>query len=162
MNPLPPPAPPTAGAAAPTPADAVAHFFETLTPAALGQLDRIYTEGARFHDPFHSVQGLPAIRAIFEHMYGQLDAPRFVVRERLGDARQAFLIWDFFFYFRGQRRERRIHGSTHLRFAPDGRIREHRDYWDAAQEFYEQWPVLGALMRWLRRRVAAPGFEMEA
>jgi len=28
----------------------------------------------------------------------------------------------------------------------------HRDYWDAAEELYEQIPVLGGFMRWLKRR----------
>jgi hypothetical protein len=40
----------------------------------------------------------------------------------------------------------------HLRFAPDGRIAMHRDYWDAAEELYEKLPLLGGLMRWLKRR----------
>ena len=31
----------------------------------------------------------------------------------------------------------------------------HRDYWDAAEELYEKLPLLGALMRWLKRRVNA-------
>jgi hypothetical protein len=41
-------------------------------------------------------------------------------------------------------------------FAPDGRVIRHRDYWDAAQELYEKMPVIGGLMRWLRRRAALP------
>ncbi|MCA0424309.1 MAG: nuclear transport factor 2 family protein, partial [Proteobacteria bacterium] len=39
-----------------------------------------------------------------------------------------------------------------LRLAADGRIAEHRDYWDAAEELYEKLPAIGALMRWLKRR----------
>jgi steroid delta-isomerase len=27
----------------------------------------------------------------------------------------------------------------------------HRDYWDAAEELYEKLPLVGALMRWLKR-----------
>ena len=34
-------------------------------------------------------------------------------------------------------------------------MQEHRDYWDAAEELYEKLPVLGALMRLLRRKLAA-------
>jgi hypothetical protein len=30
----------------------------------------------------------------------------------------------------------------------------HRDYWDAAEELYEKLPVLGGLMRFLKRRAA--------
>jgi hypothetical protein len=37
---------------------------------------------------------------------------------------------------------------------PQGLIVLHRDYWDAAEELYEKLPVVGALMRWLRRRAA--------
>lgn len=150
------PATASAHGSAAEPLARVEQFFQTLTPASLSGLDRVYSEDAWFKDPFHEVRGVPAIRAIFEHMYRRLDAPRFVVRDRLGDTRQGFLTWDFVFRFRGESGERCIRGSTHLRFAPDGRVLEHRDYWDAAQELYEQLPVLGALMRWLRRRAGAP------
>ncbi len=47
-----------------------------------------------------------------------------------------------------------IRGASHLRFAGDGRIAMHRDYWDAAEELYEKLPLLGALMRWLKRACA--------
>jgi hypothetical protein len=47
-----------------------------------------------------------------------------------------------------------IHGATHLRFAPDGRIAYHRDYWDAANELYAKLPLIGPVMRWLRRKLA--------
>jgi hypothetical protein len=53
---------------------------------------------------------------------------------------------------RFDRREQCIRGATHLRFAADGRIAMHRDYWDAAEELYEKLPVVGTLMRWLKRR----------
>ena len=39
--------------------------------------------------------------------------------------------------------------------APTGRVVAHRDYWDAAEELYEKLPVLGALMRLLKRRLRA-------
>ena len=135
----------------------VVDFFENLTPQSLARIDGIYGPGARFRDPFSEVEGVDAISRIFEHMFERLDSPRFVVLDRLADGDQAFLTWDFEFRFRGSRRAglERIHGSTHLRFDPDGRIAVHRDYWDAAEELYGKLPVLGGLMRWLRRRAAS-------
>ena len=44
--------------------------------------------------------------------------------------------------------------ASHMRFAADGRVVYHRDYWDAAEELYEKLPVLGPLMRWLKRQAA--------
>ena len=43
--------------------------------------------------------------------------------------------------------------EAYLKLAPDGRVRWHRDYWDAAGELYEKLPVIGAVMRWLKHRM---------
>ncbi|MBA4175875.1 MAG: isomerase [Leptothrix sp. (in: Bacteria)] len=129
-------------------------LFETLSPAGLPQLASLYTEDARFKDPFNEVQGVPAIRAIFEHMFVSLDGPRFVVHDVVVQGGQCFLTWDFVFRLRrAGSDELVVRGGTHLKLAADGRIGVHRDYWDAAEEIYEKLPLLGTLMRWLKRRV---------
>jgi steroid Delta-isomerase len=134
-------------------AQRVVAFFERLQPADIAQLGRLYTDDARFKDPFNAVQGVPAIQRIFEHMFVALDGPRFEVIDVLVQGDQCFLSWDFVFRMKRFRRdEQRIHGSSHLHFAPDGRVARHRDYWDAAEELYEKLPVVGGLMRWLKRR----------
>jgi len=134
----------------------VVAFYETLRPETLPAIATLYHPDAHFKDPFNEVTGVAAIRAIFAHMFATLEAPRFVVDAQLADGDQAFLTWRFFFRFRGEQRERQIRGCTHLSFAPDGRVVLHRDYWDAAEELYEQLPLIGPLMRWLRRRLATP------
>ena len=127
--------------------------FEQLSPADLPQLHTLYTDDARFKDPFNEVQGVQAIQRVFEHMFVALDGPRFVIREAVCEGEQCFLTWDFLFRMRSLRKdEQTVRGSTHVRFAADGRIVLHRDYWDAAEELYEKLPGLGALMRWLKRR----------
>ena len=127
--------------------------FERLSPQDLPRLAEIYTPDARFKDPFNEVQGVAAITRIFEHMFVSLEDPRFVIRDRVVQGDQCFLSWDFIFRMkRFSRDEQVIRGGSHLRLAADGRIAEHRDYWDAAEELYEKLPVVGALMRWLKRR----------
>ena len=131
----------------------IADFFEQLKPADLARLGEIYTDDARFKDPFNEVAGVPAIRRVFEHMYTSLETPRFVVREVIVQGPQCFLAWDFVFRMRRfDRSEQVIRGGSHLQLGPDGRIVMHRDYWDAAEELYEKLPLLGRLMRWLKRR----------
>lgn len=133
---------------------AVADFFGSLSPADVDRIGVFYTSDARFKDPFNEVQGLGAIRAIFEHMFVALDEPRFVVTGGFAQGEEAFLTWDFVFRFKrfDTTTDQTVRGATHLRFAPDGRVALHRDYWDAAEELYEKLPVLGGLMRWLKRR----------
>lgn len=130
--------------------------FETLRPEDLDTMHLLYSDQARFKDPFNEVQGVPAIRAVFAHMFATLDGPRFEIRDVLLQGDQCFLTWDFVFRMKRFRRdEQRIHGGSHLQLAADGRIDVHRDYWDVAEELYEKLPVLGALMRWLKRRAGS-------
>jgi ketosteroid isomerase-like protein len=134
----------------------IVQAFEQLSPASLAQLGDLYTADARFKDPFNEVQGVPAIRAVFEHMYATLDAPRFVVRDVVAQGDQCFLTWDFRFRMRRfNRDEQTVRGGSHLKLAADGRISLHRDYWDVAEELYEKLPVVGGLMRWLKRQASS-------
>ena len=134
----------------------VVAFFEGLKPEDLPRLGALYAPGVRFKDPFNEVTGVAAVAAIFGHMFANLDGPRFEVRDVVVQGDQAFLSWDFVFRMRRfNRAEQRIRGGSHLRFGPDGLITEHRDYWDAAEELYEKLPVLGALMRWLKKKAAS-------
>ena len=129
-------------------------FFETLSPARLDELESIFTRLAYFKDPFNEVRGIDEIRRIFGHMYASLEQPRFVVTGCIVDGDQCFLSWNFSFRFKrlDQATEQTVRGGSHLKFDADGRIDFHRDYWDAAEELYEKLPVVGGLMRWLKRR----------
>ena len=129
-------------------------FFEHLQPQDLARLRTLYAPTARFKDPFNEVRGLAAIEHIFAHMFAQLDTPHFVVTERIVQGAQCFLVWDFRFRFKrfDTVQWQTVRGSTHLVFDTQGLVTLHRDYWDAAEELYEKLPLVGGLMRWLKRR----------
>jgi steroid delta-isomerase len=132
--------------------DRLVRFYETLSLESLSQLPDIYALDARFKDPFNEVRGIMPITAIFRHMYEQVDEPRFAVGTRVLQGDDAILVWDFTFRMKRFSRERQcIRGSTHIRFDGAGAVVMHRDYWDAAEELYEKLPLVGALMRWLKR-----------
>jgi len=128
-------------------------LFERLVPEDVACLALFYAPDARFKDPFNDVQGVPAVQRVFAHMFTALDEPRFVVRDILVQGDQCFLTWDFLFRFKRRGGTlQTVHGGSHLRFDAQGRVQLHRDYWDAAEELYEKLPLVGALMRWLKRR----------
>jgi ketosteroid isomerase-like protein len=131
----------------------IVDLFENLSPQRLPELAALYTESARFKDPFNEVRGTAAIAHIFAHMFANLEQPRFVVKQRLVDGAQVFLVWEMHFRFKRfyQNRAQVIHGGSHLWLAFDGRIQDHRDYWDAAEELYEKLPLLGGLMRYFKK-----------
>jgi limonene-1,2-epoxide hydrolase len=130
--------------------------FETLSPSNLDHLDRIYDSAVYFKDPFNEIRGLSAVQAVFEHMFRSLHEPRFLVRQAVVQGNDCFLTWDFLFRFKSRPEiGQTIHGATHLKLNGEDLITYHRDYWDAAEELYEKLPVLGALMRWLKKKSRA-------
>ena len=88
-------------------------------------------------------------------MFEHLDDCRFVFLDAVVDEGGALLTWDMTFRIRRLKpgEVRTIHGATHLKFDAAGRIAYHRDYWDAADELYAKLPVIGPVMRWLKRRL---------
>ena len=129
-------------------------WFQGLTRASVGEIARYYTEEARFKDPFNDVCGHAQIARIFLHMFDKLHEPCFVITGRWELPGGVIVAWDFLFRMKSfdSARTQRIQGVSQLELAADGRISLHRDYWDAAEELYEKLPLLGALMRWLKRQ----------
>ena len=136
--------------------DPLVRFFESITPESVSRFPEFYAENAWFKDPFNEVLGVDAIQRIFAHMFRQVDEPRFVVSERVADTQGVVLIWTFHYRSRGasNAEEYIIRGVSHLKFDADGRVVFHRDYWDTGEELYMKIPLLGGLMRFLRRRLS--------
>jgi steroid Delta-isomerase len=132
----------------------IVDFFETLQPSSVQHMGDFYTPDAYFKDPFNEVRGLSDVQRIFSHMYVALHEPHFIVTSTVTQGDQCFIVWDFKFRFKrfDTVTMQTVRGCSHLQLAPDGRIASHRDYWDAAEELYEKLPLVGALMRWLKKR----------
>jgi hypothetical protein len=130
--------------------------FEGLTHENLTGLTGLYAATAYFRDPFNEVRGQEAIRRIFADMFVHLADCRFEFLDAVCDEGGALLTWDMRFRFRRYRPEtaQTIHGASHLKFDAADRIVYHRDYWDAANELYAKLPLIGPLMRYLKRRMA--------
>ena len=131
-------------------------FYESIDPATLQQrLASVYAADADFKDPFNDVRGHAAIAHIFSHMFHQVDDPSFHVVTAIQQGGDAFLTWEFRFRMKRYRTEQQcIRGATHIVFDGLGLVTLHRDYWDAAEELYEKLPLLGGLMRMLKRAAA--------
>lgn len=135
---------------------AYAALFAELSPGNLDRLDALCRPDIRFRDPFHDVEGLPAMRAILAAMFETLDDPRFVVIDHGMGASEGFIHWRF---DAGMARGRRLafEGTSTVAFDGEGRIASHTDHWDAAEAIHGKLPLLGPLVRLVNARISAAG-----
>ena len=140
-----------------SPVDALVAFFETIRLESIAEFPRYYSEDAFFKDPFNEVRGVPAIQRIFTHMFSQVAEPRFKITERVVDGNAAMLVWEFHYRVTlfGREQKQVIRGASHLKFDAACKVYWHRDYWDAAEELYARLPVIGLLMRGLKKLMAS-------
>ncbi|WP_282610397.1 nuclear transport factor 2 family protein [Pelagibius sp. Alg239-R121] len=130
-------------------------FFENLTPDDLGKFDEIFASDARFRDPFNDAHGVAAVRRVFEKMFEDVDGHSFKVFDHAISGNRVYLNWEFRLTPRGKSDVWQIEGMSVIEFREDGKVSAHVDHYDAASQIYEKIPVIGAVLRGLRRRIAA-------
>jgi hypothetical protein len=131
-------------------------FYEALTRQTIAELDRYVTAEVRFKDPFNDVTGRDAYARLLHAMFDAVPDIRFSVSHRAVADDACFIRWRSEGTLRALGTQPWVvEGMSELRFAADGRVREHIDHWDAAAQFYERLPVLGSVLRVIRRRVAS-------
>jgi len=137
--------------------DRLIAFYHELSPENVGRFPEFYSVDAYFKDPFNEVRGVAAIQRIFRHMFQQVERPCFVVTERAASASGVMLIWEFYYRVRlwGRGEIQVMRGVSHLKFADNGKVIYHRDYWDAAEELYMKIPFVGRLMKCLKKSFAS-------
>lgn len=127
-------------------------YLESLTPETLANLSDHVTEDVRFKDPFNDVRGVDAMARVFRHMFENVRDIRFEVHQAMMEDEVCLMQWRFQGRLGG--RPWAFDGASAIRFAPDGRVAEHIDYWDAAGNFHERLPIIGWLLSWVRRRLS--------
>lgn len=132
---------------------AYARFYETLSPDELDGLRGLVAPGVRFKDPFNDVRGVDALIRVTASMF-RFGRPRFEIIDRALSERAGYLLWRYT-VDTAAGNPRIIEGMTELRFDGEGRVVEHIDHWDAAGQVYEKLPLLGAVLRLVRRRLHA-------
>ena len=127
-------------------------FFEQLTLQSLDQIEQLFEPNAVFRDPFNHVQGHAPIRRIFEHLLNEYPRTRFEVSEQVLSDSVAYIRWTF---APDPEKPLLIEGVSRVEFGANGKVQEHRDFWDSASELFAQLPVTGPPTRWLLRQAQA-------
>lgn len=132
-----------------------AQAFATLDKHNLQLLDSLYSKDIAFTDPLHDVQGLPALHRYFAELYGNISQLRFDFQgvDEVADG-EDYLRWKMSFCHPrlADGKVIRVEGCSHLMWR-ENKVYRHRDYFDAGALLYEHLPIIGRVVRWLKRRM---------
>lgn len=142
--------------AEPAALEAFCAFFNKLDNTCTEKLYEVYTEDIVFHDPLHHIEGREALERYFSSMYDNVEHCQFSYHTRQLQGQQAFVTWTMTFIHPrlAGGKPIKVEGCSALTFADDGRVQRHRDYFDAGAMLYEQLPLMGSIIRWLKKRLA--------
>lgn len=134
---------------------AYAEFFENLSQATSKEIYlEIMDETIYFEDPFNKVNGIDHVITIMCDIFDKLDNPSFNVNDRIVSDNVGYLHWTFTFYLKSSHEQRSFEGMSKVTFGDNGKVVSHVDYWDASTHFYELFPILGSIIRWIKRKMS--------
>ncbi len=131
-------------------------FFADITETSVrAKVRTTYTDDTFFNDTLKTVRGNAALEEYFLETAKNTRHVRAEVQDVAVSDGNYYIRWEMdveFAMFRRGKPVRTI-GITHVRFAEDGRIALHQDFWDSAAGFYEHVPVLGSGIRLIKCRL---------
>jgi len=129
-------------------------FYDEFSAPWLDRLEELYAPGFAFKDAFHEINGdFAALRAYFERVLTALAYNKFTVEDVASGSDGSYVRWRWEWKRRAGDPINASIGVTHLRLDAAGRITHHHDLFDAAEGFYEKLPVIGGMLRMIKRRL---------
>lgn len=137
----------------------LANFVDTyqqLSTTNLHLLEQIYHKNITFTDPLHTLHGYDELRNYFNNLYTNLSMCDFVIQEVIESPGQAAIYWtmDFKHDKLNKGNVITVEGSSYLKGEGD-KILYHRDYLDLGQMLYQQLPVIGKIIQWIKNRACS-------
>ena len=130
-----------------------AELYQSLNKDNLHRLSEVYSDDVVFIDSSHKLQGISNLTDYFEGLYSNLEYCKFDIKHIQSDSTgHAFLTWqmDFAHPKLSGGKNITVDGATDLRF--EEKITYHRDFIDMGQMLYEHIPVLGSVIRFIKKK----------
>lgn len=130
-------------------------LFNDTSPDVELLMEECYSKGILFRDPLVECRGRDALARYLTDAYTNVTRCEFDYGEPARSSRQVIIPWTMTLEHRRLAKGVPIHvdGITVLQGEADA-IEYHRDYYDAGRLIYENVPLLGRIIRWIRRQAA--------
>jgi hypothetical protein len=141
-------------------AEALARFGRFFSDFSGDRIEKLlpetYAEDVVFDDTLKTVRGRDALAHYLTESASAVDSCAVQILDHAAnDGGDYFLRWRMMIRFRRFRRGQDTWsiGMSHLRFDAEGRVVYHQDYWNAADGLFQHIPLVGHLIRAIKRRL---------
>lgn len=133
--------------------------FNKLDKNCTEILSQLYTQDVIFHDPLHRIEGRGSLEQYFKALYENVTSCRFEFHQQALQGEIAFVSWTMHLSHRRLAGGKAIavEGCSVLCFPEhaEGRVSRHRDHFDLGALLYENLPLLGPLVKGVKRRASS-------
>jgi hypothetical protein len=131
-------------------------FFESLNRKTVSLVDTFYDEDAVLVDPMVEIRGRDRIKTYYANLYRHVRSIHWEFLSEIMGHHEVALAWVMILEaqnFNGNR-PLRLHGASIIRLdESSGKAVYHRDYFDMGAFVYEGLPVLGGLIRLIKKKM---------
>jgi hypothetical protein len=129
--------------------------YQTLSTDNLDLLSMIYHQEVIFIDPIHKLEGFDNLSAYFTSLYENLSSCEFVINNVISQGNQAAIYWTMSYQHPKLNKGNvvSVFGHSHIKGHED-KVIYHRDYLDLGSMLYEQLPLLGKIIKLIKKRAA--------
>jgi ketosteroid isomerase-like protein len=131
------------------------NIYQQLSTENLHLLADIYHQEVVFIDPMHQLKGLENLHNYFNKLFLQLSYCHFNIEQVIEQGDEAAVYWTMHYQHPRLNSGKVVSvcGSSHIKGCGD-KVVFHRDYLDLGAMLYEQLPVLGRIITWLKHRAS--------
>lgn len=115
-------------------------------------LEEIYANDISFIDPIHKICGIENLMQYFKKLNDNLIEGSFQFTDESVVNNKVYLSWEMNLKLKKPNKNVRASGISVLTI--DEKITSQRDYFDAGELFYENIPILGGIIRFLKKKIA--------
>lgn len=132
----------------------ITEFFNKARYENMEELCReFYDENVEFADPIGTVSGIEEMIRYYKHMYKNVIDIKFVPINEFQKENEKVFVWKMFLKHKRIKsgEEIAVDGMSIFRYEND-KVIYHRDYFDAATMIYENIPILGSIIGYIKSK----------
>jgi len=127
-------------------------YFNQMKLSDDNALNEIYSDNVTFIDPIHRINGIKNLKSYFEKLNNNLVEGSFQFTDESVIDNTVYLQWEMNLQLKRPKKTVKASGISVL--TVEQKIIRHRDFFDAGELFYENIPVLGSVIRFLKKKIA--------